>query len=252
MHIKSLSSKLLTFYIRVCQHKTLIVDHGEKLIVCCKHLNGASQVGELIQKGYAYRRTIGRRSALVLGSWTAEETLLRNGCIVSGIFTDEMIGFLGRYSEADQGVLETTFRLFASVRKSGTVASSVLLRQLKAYERYPVDVIMEGLRIYCNGDFAERGMKEEYALGIIRGVSRDRTKQPDPVAVEQVSNKQQLIAKQLVSLRVSERELQSQIDAEVLRLVLVDGHRVQDLSVHKLAIYRQRAEQELTAKNASR
>ena len=71
-----------------------------------------------------------------------------------------------RYS--DQKLIDQVFTALASTRKSGKVTDSVLLAQLKKWERHPVAQVEGGIRIYLDKGYADQGKREEYLFGIIR------------------------------------------------------------------------------------
>jgi hypothetical protein len=71
-----------------------------------------------------------------------------------------------RYANPD--LIDDAFRAIASTRKSGKVAGSVLLAQLQQWERYPVEQVEAGIRVYLDKDYAGQGKREDYLYGIIR------------------------------------------------------------------------------------
>lgn len=68
----------------------------------------------------------------------------------------------------DQNLIDGAFQAIASTRKSNRVAESILLTQLKKWERYPVAQVEAGIRTYLQKDCAGEGKDEAYLLGIIR------------------------------------------------------------------------------------
>jgi len=71
-----------------------------------------------------------------------------------------------RYS--NQELIEQCFDAIRSTRKTGKVADSVLVAQLKKWDRYPVEQVEEGIMAYLDKDYAAQGKREEYLYGIIR------------------------------------------------------------------------------------
>ena len=71
-----------------------------------------------------------------------------------------------RYS--DQELINRCFEAIRSTRKTGKVADSVLVAQLRKWERYPVEQVETGIRAYLDKDYAAQGKREEYLWGIIR------------------------------------------------------------------------------------
>lgn len=78
----------------------------------------------------------------------------------------------------DQDLIDKVFQAIASTRKSEKVADSVLLAQLQKWDRYPVDQVENGIRIYLEKDCAGQGKREPYLLGIIRN-QQVTQKRPD-------------------------------------------------------------------------
>jgi hypothetical protein len=158
-------------------HRRFIEVDGERLVVYPGNLNGhATIVTDLVRRGLVCLRQVGRRRVVVLGVWDVSEKRYAEESQVmrSDVFTPEMVLYLGRYSEATQLLIERVFRLFATTRKCGVVSPNVLLQQLVSYDGYPIDAVHEGLGIYLRGDYAERGIGEPYALGIVRGAAREK------------------------------------------------------------------------------
>ncbi len=73
----------------------------------------------------------------------------------------------------DSILVDNVFRAIASTRKSGKVADSILLAQLRKWDRYPVEQVKTGIRVYLEKDYAGQGKREEYLLGIIRNQKPD-------------------------------------------------------------------------------
>ena len=85
--------------------------------------------------------------------------------------TPDFFSLRERYS--DQDLINRVFQAIASTRKSGKVADSVLLAQLQKWERYPVEQVEAGIRVYLEKDYAGQGKREDYLLGIIRNQKPD-------------------------------------------------------------------------------
>ena len=71
-----------------------------------------------------------------------------------------------RYKNPD--LIDDAFRAIATTRKSGKVADSVLIAQLQKWDRYPVEQVEAGIRVYLEKDYATEGKCEKYLYGIIR------------------------------------------------------------------------------------
>jgi len=91
----------------------------------------------------------------------------------------------------DQLLLDQAFEAIASTRKIGRVAESVLLAQLKAWERFPVEQVEAGLKIYLGKGYASQRKNEKYLLGIIR--NGNKVKALEPPAGEEWYNKVKMI-----------------------------------------------------------
>jgi hypothetical protein len=77
-----------------------------------------------------------------------------------------------RQKYPDQSLLDQVFHAIASTRQRGKVADSVLLAQLKAWDRYPVEQVENAMKTYLQKGYANQGKKENYLLGIIRNGSK--------------------------------------------------------------------------------
>ena len=80
--------------------------------------------------------------------------------------TPSLFSLRSRYP--DQGLIDRVFKAIASIRKSNRVSESVLIAQLQKWEKYPVEEVQAGIRIYLQKDYASQGKGEAYLLGIIR------------------------------------------------------------------------------------
>lgn len=76
----------------------------------------------------------------------------------------------------DHSLIDKVFSAIASTRKSGKVADSVLLAQLRKWERYPVQQVESGIRTYLQKEYAAEGKGEKYLYGIIRNQDPDNTR----------------------------------------------------------------------------
>lgn len=81
-------------------------------------------------------------------------------------------GLLSRYT--DQKTIQDCFTAIRSTRKTGHVADSVLMAQLKKWDRYPVEQVIGGITRYLDKDYAGEGKDERYLCGIIRNFKPDR------------------------------------------------------------------------------
>lgn len=72
--------------------------------------------------------------------------------------------FLGEEKELFNQVVKA----ISSTRKRGKVSPSIILTQLKEWEKYTIEQVHEGIRIYLEKACHREGKDEKYLLGIIR------------------------------------------------------------------------------------
>jgi hypothetical protein len=84
--------------------------------------------------------------------------------------TPELFSSL-RERYTDQELIDRCFEAIRSTRKTGKVADSILVAQLRRWERYPPEQVEAGIRTYLDKDCAAQGKREEYLWGIIRNQS---------------------------------------------------------------------------------
>ena len=89
--------------------------------------------------------------------------------------TSSLSSLCSRYP--DQDLLDQVFKAIASTRKTNQVAESVLVAFLQKCERYSIQQVEAGMRVYVEKDCAGQGKKEEYLLGIIRNQKTGEPKQ---------------------------------------------------------------------------
>lgn len=106
-----------------------------------------------------------------------EGTIPRKKGIKKEIPPEKISFFRKRYS--DQELIDRAFGAIASTRKGNRVADSILLAELKKWEKYPANQVEGGIRVYLEKDYAGQGKPEAYLLGIIRnnGVARKPLKE---------------------------------------------------------------------------
>ena len=104
----------------------------------------------------------------------AKGTILRKNGRKKGI-TPDLFSLKERYP--DQDLIDEVFQAIASTRKSNKIAESILLAQLQKWERYPVEQVEAGIRVYLDKDCAGQGKREAYLLGIIRNQKTEAPKQ---------------------------------------------------------------------------
>ena len=73
-------------------------------------------------------------------------------------------------TEKERELFNQTIKAISSVRKTGRVSPKVILTQLKAWEKYPVAQVLEGMRVYLSKGYYRERKKENYLLGIIRNL----------------------------------------------------------------------------------
>jgi len=75
----------------------------------------------------------------------------------------------------DQETINQALLAIQSTRKSNRIADSVTHSILKAWERYPVEAVMEGIGKYLEKGYADQGKGEKYLEGIIRNCNGAET-----------------------------------------------------------------------------
>jgi hypothetical protein len=83
--------------------------------------------------------------------------------------TPDFFALKKRYAHHE--LIDSVFQAISSTRKSGRVKESVLIAELQKWERYPVEQVEAGIKIYLDKDYADQGKRESYLLGIIRNNS---------------------------------------------------------------------------------
>jgi len=84
-----------------------------------------------------------------------------------------------REKYSDQELINQCFEAIRSTRKTGKVADSILVAQLRKWERYPVEQVEAGIRAYLDKDYAAQGKREEYLWGIIRNQTKGTIEQKE-------------------------------------------------------------------------
>ena len=78
----------------------------------------------------------------------------------------------------NQELIDQAFAAIALTRKTGKVSDSILLAQLKKWERFPVELVEAAIRTYLDKRYYEQGKREAYLFGIIRGLNNDNPPTP--------------------------------------------------------------------------
>lgn len=73
---------------------------------------------------------------------------------------------------SDRNLVNQCFKAMSSTRKTNRISDSVKLNILQQWDKYPVNQVMAGIKIYLEKDYAATGKDEKYLLGIIRGSSK--------------------------------------------------------------------------------
>lgn len=102
----------------------------------------------------------------VLSKLTTTKETIQKKIVSPEKIIAEISDRLKRYP--DQETVKQAFSAIQSTRKSNRIADSVKLSILKAWERYPVESVMAGIRTYLDRGYANQGKDEKYLLGIIR------------------------------------------------------------------------------------
>lgn len=78
-----------------------------------------------------------------------------------------------RYSESQLTVLDQTFDAIRSTRKTGRVADTILLREMRYWAGFEPEEVVQACHTYLEKGYASEGKREEYLRGILRGLARD-------------------------------------------------------------------------------
>jgi len=94
-----------------------------------------------------------------------EGTILRK----KGLKKENPPDFLSLQSRyKNQELIDQAFSAIASTRKCGKIADSIKVKALKAWEKYPVEIVERSIQTYLSKNCAADGKDEKYLLGIIR------------------------------------------------------------------------------------
>lgn len=91
----------------------------------------------------------------------------------SGLFA----ALLSRYP--DQELLQLAFEAIASTRKGNRIADGKKQSILQSWQKYPVDQVQEGIKVYLGKGYAEQGKDERYLRGIIQNQNNRGTRGKD-------------------------------------------------------------------------
>jgi len=92
----------------------------------------------------------------------------------------EISELMNRYS--DQETITQVFQAISSTRKSNRIADTVKLSILQAWDKYPVNQVIEGIRKYLSRGYHQQGKKEAYLLGIIKNnIQEYKAAAPAPI-----------------------------------------------------------------------
>lgn len=103
-------------------------------------------------------------------------TILRKKGRKKGITVD-FFSLKNRYP--DQNLIDQVFNVIGSTRKCGKVSDSILHAQLLKWDRYPVDQVENGIRIYLDKNYAGEGKRENYLYAIIRNQNGNKPQIPN-------------------------------------------------------------------------
>ena len=107
---------------------------------------------------------------------------------------EETPDFFSLKNRYDQDLIDRVFQAIASTRTYGKVSESVLVAQLKKWNRYSVAQVEAGIRVYLEKDYAGQGKNEKYLFGIIKNqktksqAETPKLKRRQPTIEELISN----------------------------------------------------------------
>lgn len=76
-----------------------------------------------------------------------------------------------RYTPAQRKVIDSYFSILKSTRKTGKIATSVIIREMEYWSKFPPEVVVDALSIHIK---KYPNKKEAYTRGIMRELMRER------------------------------------------------------------------------------
>ena len=148
-------------------------------------------------------------------------------------------------------MIKLAFTDFARTRThTGKISPRVLLQQLRAYQRYSVEAVVEGLARYTASDWAGQGRGERYALGIVRGVCQELEETPITTAsTQKVAEKEQKEARRKGKVQQA-RKIQQEVDTRTLELMAAQQKKLGKgkLSLSEMQKLRTQATRQVTGR----
>lgn len=92
--------------------------------------------------------------------------------------SSEIASLVSKLFPAGRELVDQVVKAFSSTRKTGKVSDSIILAQLKAWEKYPPEQVESGIRTYLERAYHLRGKDEKYLLGIIRNYRQQEGRTP--------------------------------------------------------------------------
>lgn len=99
---------------------------------------------------------------------SASASALGDRGVGKGGATDEIAEHRRRYTPEQLTVIDAALAGFATVRKSGKIAESVVLTEYRWWLSFPVEQVVAGLNTYVVKKYAAEDKSERYARGIVR------------------------------------------------------------------------------------
>lgn len=115
-------------------------------------------------------------------------------------FSSKILELQERYS--DQDLINQAFQAIQSTRRSNSIADSVKLNILQAWERYPVESVLAGIRAYLSKNYAAQGKKENYLLAIIHGNANQKSTTSSIAETRSISPEPQVFSCQRCGMRI--------------------------------------------------
>lgn len=95
---------------------------------------------------------------------------------------------LKRYSEKQRVIIFQYFDVLKDTRRTGKIAENILNREIKYWEKFSVDVVVEALRVHIQ---RYPSMRETYTRGIMRNLEMQGFQQKNRAGYTQLVHSHQ-------------------------------------------------------------
>lgn len=95
---------------------------------------------------------------------------------------------LERYSEEQKKIIKQYFDCLKDTRKTGKISDNIIRTEIKYWEKFSVDVVMEALRVHIQ---KYPSMRETYTRGIMRNLEMQGFQQKNRAGYTQLVHSHQ-------------------------------------------------------------